>query len=152
MPLSPSIRAVAGAVFSMRISGRLLKPPALRRRTYCGSRNTPWPSAPVRSASVINCAHWAASAAGNSAAIRASAIRPQIACAGTRTKVGIATSPSPHVAPSVRAGLTDERQGPIAEDRCLVGLRNRQRPDLPHALERTHVVRIVAAEHHPAGA
>ena len=36
--------------------GRLLKPPALSRRTYCGRRNTPCASAPVRSASPISSA------------------------------------------------------------------------------------------------
>ena len=53
------------AVFSTRMSGRGLMPPPRRRRTYCGSRNTPWASAPVRSASSISSATLAASSAGN---------------------------------------------------------------------------------------
>jgi len=41
MPLSPSTRAVAGADLVTVMFGRLLNPPAFRRRTYCGRRNTP---------------------------------------------------------------------------------------------------------------
>ena len=54
--------------------GRGLKPPAFRRRTYCGSRNTPCASAPVRSASPISSAHLAASSRGSPAAASASVI------------------------------------------------------------------------------
>ena len=62
-----------------------LTPPARRRRTYCGSRNTPCASAPVRSASVISSATLAASDAGRPTTASASSIRPVIAGAGTRS-------------------------------------------------------------------
>ena len=41
MPLSPSTIAVAGAERDTVMFGCLLKPPALRRRTYCGRRKMP---------------------------------------------------------------------------------------------------------------
>src|SRR5437016_2992623 len=64
--------------------GRRLSPPASTRLTYCGSRNTPCASAPVRSASVISSATRAASSAGISTARRASRMKARIAGAGTR--------------------------------------------------------------------
>src|SRR3954462_6635903 len=83
MPLSPSTNAVAGAERLTVMFGRLLKPPALSRRTYWGSRNTPCASAPVRSASPISSAHLAASSRGNPAALSASVISARIAVTGT---------------------------------------------------------------------
>ena len=83
MPLSPSTRAVAGAERVTVMSGCLLKPPAFRRRIYCGSRKMPWPSAPVRSASVISAAHFSASALGRPAATKASPISACVARDGT---------------------------------------------------------------------
>ena len=63
--------------------GRGLNPPAFSRRTYCGRRNTPCASAPVRSASPISSAHLAASSRGSPAAASASVISPRIAATGT---------------------------------------------------------------------
>ena len=52
--------AVAGAVFSTRdIRARIDAAACAARRTYCGSRNTPWASAPVRSASRHQLGHLA---------------------------------------------------------------------------------------------
>ena len=87
MPLSPSTSAVAAAVFSTRMSGFGLTPPPRSRLMYCGSRNTPWASAPVRSASSISSAHLAASAAGSPIALNASAISAAMVEAGTRDEV-----------------------------------------------------------------
>jgi hypothetical protein len=84
MPLSPSRSAVAGALRVAVMFGRLLKPPALSRRTYCGRRKMPCPSAPVRSASLINSAQHAASGCGSPAAKSASAIRARVARTGMR--------------------------------------------------------------------
>ena len=81
--LSPSTSAVAGAERCTVMSGFGLNPPAFSRRTYCGRRNTPCASAPVRSASPINSAHLAASSRGNPAAASASVINPRIASIGT---------------------------------------------------------------------
>src|ERR1044072_7353362 len=83
MPLSPSTSAVAGALRLTVMFGRGLNPPALSRRTYCGSRNTPCASAPVRSASPISSAHLAASSRGRPAAASASLISARIAATGT---------------------------------------------------------------------
>ena len=83
MPLSPSTSAVAGALACTVMLGRGLKPPAFSRRTYCGRRNTPCASAPVRSASPINSAHFAASARGSPAPLSASVISARIAATGT---------------------------------------------------------------------
>jgi hypothetical protein len=41
MPLSPSTIAVAGAERDTVMVGRVLKPPAFSRRTYCGRRKIP---------------------------------------------------------------------------------------------------------------
>src|ERR1044072_1511548 len=83
MPLSPSTSAVAGALRLTVMFARGLTPPALSRRTYCGSRNTPCASAPVRSASPISSAHLAASSRGRPAAASASVISARIAATGT---------------------------------------------------------------------
>src|SRR5215475_127195 len=153
MPLSPSTSAVAGAVWLTAIFGLLLKPPALRRRTYCGSRKMPWPSAPVRSASVISSAHLAASASGRPAATNVSLISAYIARAGTRTKAGaVIASARPRGLLAVHGALADQRQRAAAEDHLLVDVGDRQRPHLPRAFERSHVVGIVATEHDAAGA
>src|SRR5262245_48433245 len=137
MPLCPSTSAVAGAVFLTSIYGLLLKPPALSRRMYCGRRNTPWPSAPVRSASVISSATFAAWAGVRPPATRASPMSEETAAAGTRGKLSLMSG----------CLFTDQLQRPAAEDRVLVGVGHRQRPHLPHAFECAHVVGIVAAEH-----
>ena len=76
--------AVAGAVFSTVMLGLGLTPPALMRRMYCGRRNTPCASAPVRSASSISSATLAASASGTPTAVIASSISAAMAAAGTR--------------------------------------------------------------------
>src|SRR4051794_4688689 len=89
MPLSPSTSAVAGADFVTAMFGRGLKPPAFRRRTYCGRRNTPCASAPVRSASAISAAHFAAAARGNPAAASASSISPLTAATGTHSTTSV---------------------------------------------------------------
>src|ERR1700722_5483546 len=52
--------------------GRTLKPPALMRRAYCGSRVTPCPSDPCRSASAINVATVTASLSGRPSLVSAS--------------------------------------------------------------------------------
>jgi hypothetical protein len=67
-PLSPSTIAAAFARRITVISGRVLSPPALMRRMYCGRRKTPCPSAPLMSEAAINSAAFAASASGMPAA------------------------------------------------------------------------------------
>jgi hypothetical protein len=74
MPLSPSTSAVAGPVRVTVMFGLRIEAAGLERRTYCGSRKMPWPSAPVRSASVISSAQRAASAPGKPAATKQSLI------------------------------------------------------------------------------
>ena len=54
MPLSPLTSAVEACSRTTRMFGLVLKPPALMRRAYCGSRLTPWPSEPCRSAWAIS--------------------------------------------------------------------------------------------------
>src|ERR1043166_5794296 len=88
-PLSPSMSAVAAAVRSTVMLGRRLSPPAFTRLTYCGSRNTPWASAPVRSASVINSATRAAASGGISTATRASRMKARMAGADTYSGAGV---------------------------------------------------------------
>jgi hypothetical protein len=80
---------VAVADFVTVMFGRALKPPAFRRRTYCGRRNTPCASAPVRSASTIIRAHVSASSRGNPAAVSASSIRLLTAATVTRPATSI---------------------------------------------------------------
>ena len=79
MPLSPSTKAVAGAVRVTVIVGARIEPAGLKRSTYCGRRNTPCASAPVRSASSISSAILAASPAGTPDLVMASTIRPRTA-------------------------------------------------------------------------
>src|SRR5438132_7081445 len=69
--------------------GRRLSPPASTRLTYWGRRNTPWASAPVRSASVISSATRAASSGGTSTATRASRMKARMAGAGTCVGPGV---------------------------------------------------------------
>src|SRR5580704_5482304 len=149
IPLSPSTKAVAGADFVTVMLGWALKPPALRRRTYCGRRNMPWPSAPVRSASVISSAQRAASAAGKPAATNESVSSEVTARAGTRIMPASAMSSSPA---SSQTLLAQDLRCVTAEDNVAVGFGDVRRPNLPHAFSGTHVVRIVAAEEHPIGA
>src|SRR5215469_5082639 len=145
MPLSPSTSAVAGAVRDTVMFGRLLKPPALSRRTYCGRRKMPWPSAPVRSASLISSAQRAASGCGSPAAASASAISALVARAGMR-----ATSLVSILFRRCRLALLFQNgRGVIAENRVAIGRRNAERAHLAHTFHRTHVVGIIAAEKHP---
>src|SRR5580693_1890900 len=145
MPLSPSTSAVAGAVFDTVMAGRVLKPPAFSRRTYCGRRSTPWPSAPVRSACVISSAQRAASAAGRPAATNESTIRAVTARAGTRAKSASAIVLSQTL-------LAQDRRRMAAQNGIAVGGRDGGGAHLPHAFARSHVVGIIAAEEHPIGA
>src|SRR4029077_16553858 len=149
MPLSPSTTAVAGADFVTVMLGCALKPRALSRRTYCGSRKMPWPSAPVRSASVINSAQRAASAAGRPAATNESVSSEVIARAGTRVMPASAMSSS---LGSSQTLLAQDLRRVIAENDVAVGRGNVRRTHLPHAFAGAHVVRIIAAEEHPIGA
>src|SRR5580704_5823340 len=142
MPLSPSTKAVAGADFVTVMLGWALKPRALSRRTYCGSRNMPWPSAPVRSASVINSAQRAASASGKPAATNESVSSEVTARAGTRIMPASAIALS-------QTFLAQDLRRVTAENNIAVGRGNIRRTHLPHAFAGAHVVRVVAAEEHP---
>src|ERR1700722_7077025 len=142
MPLSPSTKAVAGADFVTVMLGCALKPRALRRRTYCGRRNMPWPSAPVRSASVISSAQRAASAAGKPAATNESVSSEVTARAGTRIMPASAIGLS-------QTFLAQDLRRVTAENDVAVGRGDVRRTHLPHAFSGAHVVRVVAAEEHP---
>src|SRR6202044_754313 len=149
MPLSPSTKAVAGAVFVTVMFGRLLNPPAASRRTYCGSRNMPWPSAPVRSASVISSAQRAAWAPGNPAATNESVSSEVTARAGTHVMPASVMSSSPASSETL---LAQDLRRVTAENDVAVGRGDVGRTHLPHAFTRAHVVRVIAAEEHPIGA
>src|SRR5580700_5140117 len=149
IPLSPSTSAVAGADLVTVMFGCALKPRALSRRTYCGSRNMPWPSAPVRSASVISSAQRAASAAGKPAARNESLSSEVTARAGTRIMPASAMNSS---LDSSQTFLAQDLRRVTAENNVAVGCGNVRRTHLPHAFSRAHVVRIIAAEEHPIGA
>src|SRR5580704_3889579 len=141
MPLSPSTRAVAGAVRVTVMSGCLLKPPALRRRIYCGSRKMPWPSAPVRSASVINSAHFAASASGRPEATKASLISDRVARDDTLTRSALL------MMRLCRHALLGENLRRMAVQNLFAIARRNIKPlHVPHAVEHAHVVGIIAAE------
>src|SRR3984957_17837520 len=145
MPLSPSTSAVAGADFVTVMLGWALKPRAFSRRTYCGRRRMPWPSAPVRSASVISSAQRAASAAGKPAATNESVSSEVTARAGTRIMPSSAIDSS-------QTFLAQYLRRVTAENNVAVGRGDVGRTNLPHAFSGAHVVRIVAAEEHPIGA
>src|ERR1700690_1939459 len=142
MPLSPSTSAVAGADFVTVMLGCALKPRALSRRTYCGRRNMPWPSAPVRSASVINSAQRAASAAGRPAATNESLSSEVTARAGTRIMPASAIALSQTLLAQYLRRMT-------AENNVAVGRGDVRRTHLPHAFAGAHVVWIIATEEHP---
>src|SRR3984957_14434253 len=142
MPLSPSTSAVAGADLVTVMLGWALKPRAFSRRTYCGSRNVPWPSAPGRSASVISSAQRAASAAGKPAATNESVSSEVTARAGTRIMPASAMDLS-------QTFLAQNLRRVTAENNVAVGRGDIRRTHLPHAFARAHVVRIIAAEEHP---
>src|SRR5580700_5910274 len=146
MPLSPSTSAVAGADLVTVMLGWALKPRALRRRTYCGRRNIPWPSAPVRSASVISSAQRAASASGRPAATNESLSSEVTARAGTRIMPASAISSSLDLSQTF---LAQDLRRVTAEDNVAVGRGDVRRTHLPHAFSGAHVVRIIAAEEHP---
>src|SRR5580700_7952651 len=162
-PLSPSTRAVAAAVRVTVMLGRRLSPPASTRLTYWARRNTPWASAPVRSASVISSAMRAASPAGICMAASASLMKARMAGAGAGTRTASAAgaeraavdSPLINLAPCRRAPFLTggaEHGGSLgAENGGAIGLGYAERAHLPHAFERTHVERIVAAEQHVRG-
>src|SRR6516164_3734089 len=145
MPLSPSTSAVAGAVRDTVMFGRLLKPPALSLRTYWGRRKMPWPSAPVRSASLISSAQRAASSCGSPAAARASAISALVARAGMRATSSLVSI----LFRRCRLALLFQNgRSVIAENNVAIGRRNAERTHLAHTFHRTHVVGIIAAEKH----
>src|ERR1700719_2803145 len=146
MPLSPSTSAVAGADLVTVMFGWALKPRAFSRRTYCGRRNMPCPSAPVRSASVISSAQRAASAAGKPAATNESVSSELTARAGTRIMPASAISSSPASSQSL---LAQDLRRMTAENNVAVGRGDIRRTHLPHAFSGAHVVRIIAAEEHP---
>src|SRR5205814_8540522 len=87
-PLSPSITAAARACRITVISGRVLSPPALMRRMYCGKRKTPCPSAPLISEAAINSAAFAASASGMPTARYAAAMKRISSACATRAAFG----------------------------------------------------------------
>src|SRR5262249_43123585 len=147
MPLSPSTSAVAGAVRDTVMFGRLLKPPALSRRTYCGRRKMPWPSAPVRSASLISSAQRAASAARHPPGACAPAISASLACAGMRATSLVSMITAPPLFRRCRLALLFQNvRGMTAEDQIAIRRRDAERAYLPRAFHRAHVVRIVATE------
>src|ERR1700720_2938571 len=143
--LSPSTSAVAGADLVTVMFGCALKPRALSRRTYCGKRNMPWPSAPVRSAPVISSAQRVASAAGRPAATNESLSSEVTARAGTRIMPASAIALS-------QTFLAQDLRRVTAENNVAIGRGDVRRTYLPHAFARAHVVRIIAAEEHPIGA
>src|ERR1700722_19693347 len=145
MPLSPSTSAVAGADFVTVMLGWALKPRAFSRRTYCGRRRMPWPSAPVRSASVISSAQRTASALGKPAGTNESVSSEVTARAGTRIMPASAIDSS-------QTFLAQNFRRVTAENDVAVGRRNIRRTHLPHAFSGAHVVRVIAAEEHPIGA
>src|SRR5579862_8809081 len=145
MPLSPSTNAVAGADLVTVMFGCALKPRAFSRRTYCGRRKMPWPSAPVRSASVISSAQRAASAAGKPAATNESVSSEVTARAGTRIMPASAIVLSQTL-------LAQDLRRVTAENDVAVGRGDVRGTHLPHAFARAHIVRIIAAEEHPIGA
>src|SRR5580704_9768809 len=142
MPLSPSTKAVAGADLVTVMLGCALKPRALRRRTYCGRRKMPWPSAPVRSASVISSAQRAASALGRPAATNESLSSEVTARADTRIMPASAIVLS-------QTSLAQDLRRVTAENNVAVGRGDVRRTNLPHAFSGAHVIRVVAAEEHP---
>src|SRR5580704_180466 len=144
MPLSPSTSAVAGADLVTVMLGWALKPRAFSRRTYCGSRNMPCPSAPVRSASVISSAQRAASASGKPAATNESFSSDVTARAGTRVMPASSILSQPF--------LAQDLCRVVAENDVAVSGGNIGRAHLPHAFSGAHVVRVIAAEEHPIGA
>src|SRR4029077_4033617 len=121
------------------------KPRAFRRRTYCGSRKMPWPSAPVRSASVISSAQRAASAAGKPAATNESLSNEVTALAGTRIMPASAIALS-------QTFLAQDLRRVTAENNVAVGSGDIRRTHVPHAFAGAHVVWIIAAKEHPIGA
>src|ERR1700730_5216083 len=139
MPLSPSTSAVAGADLVTVMLGCALKPRALRRRTYCGKRNMPWPSPPVSSAQRV------ASAAGRPAATNESLSSEVTPRAGTRIMPASAIALS-------QTFLAQDLRRVTAENNVAIGRGDVRRTYLPHAFARAHVVRIIAAEEHPIGA
>src|SRR5881396_1827875 len=84
MPLSPSTSAMPAASRATFTFGFTLTAPPLMRRTYCGSRKIPCPSAPWRSARAISSAQVAASFTGRPTASRASAVKRLRWAAGRR--------------------------------------------------------------------
>src|SRR4051794_38960208 len=84
MPLSPSTSAMPAASRSTRTRGCAFTAPPRRRRTYCGRRNTPWPSAPKRSARTIRRAQMSASCAGRPTFSRTAEVNDCRRFAGTR--------------------------------------------------------------------
>src|SRR5436190_1541705 len=84
MPLSPSTSAMPAASRATLTFGFTLTAPPLMRRTYCGSRKIPCPSAPWRSARAISSAQVAASFTGRPTASRASAVKRLRWAAGRR--------------------------------------------------------------------
>src|SRR5579875_499409 len=128
MPLSPSTSAVADAVRVTLMSGLGLTAPSFSRATYWGRRKTPWASAPTRSASTINAAHRAASAAGRPILTNASTIK--LSMAATEVLLGVLAY---MFRPWSKAEFSPERQGllpcPLQEFR--VGTRVRSRPSSP---------------------
>ena len=112
--------------------------------TYCGRRNTPCASAPVRSASSISSATLAASAAGSAGLQHG--IGDQAGDGGGRDAAGLG------VGLHVHAFHLQQLLGAAAEDRGLVGVGNFQPAHMRDAIQHRHVVGVIAAEHDAVGA
>src|SRR5258708_38758361 len=123
------------------MSGRTLKPPALIRLASCGSRVTPGPSEPCRSASAISLATVAASSSGRPSLVSASRIK-----ALSRLKVTVVSDD--------RIGTPDSKgaRGCEVMRETLAALQQRpQAANIGHRFDSEYrldqVVRLVASEH-----
>ena len=151
MPLSPSTSAVAAAVFSTRMFGLRIDAAAVIRFTYFGSRNTPWASAPVRSASASARRPWRrpAGQADRTHRVRDEARRSPAPARATRCPLSPRTR-LPFA--RRRVGRAEQRLRLPPEYRLTLRLGDRQGTHLPDAVRCTHVVRIIAAQHDLPGA
>src|SRR5258708_28609278 len=122
------------------MSARTLKPPALMRRAYCGSRVTPCPSDPCRSASAINAATVAASSPIEPSFVSACWIK-----AFSRLKVTVVSDDRISTPASRGPGCEATRER-------LAALKQRpQVANVGHGFDRKHrldqFLRLVASQH-----
>ena len=93
-------------------------PPARMRRAYCGSRITPWPSEPCRSASAIRAPTTAASASGKPSRVIAAVMKRRSCAKGTRESDiehdGRNVHPAHHKAAAFQAATSRRRPVELA--------------------------------------